>query len=225
MNYNNQNRTLIFDESGNLGKDGRYFVIACVDTNKTKSLHNGMQKKLLKIRNKFSYIKRNAYEIKANFCDSISKFEIIEYIHTKDLKIHYIISDLEKVKFDLGSSNHKNLFYNFLMKLLIDNIISDNFKNENLNIYIDNKTIKVGSENSFEEYIKIHLLFERVLNLNISVKYIDSNSKYGFIIQVADFVANSIYSHYEFTNNSYYNILKDKIIVEEKFPKYAFKNC
>ena len=39
-------RYLIFDESGNLGSSGRYFVIACIDTNNYKALHNIMHKKL-----------------------------------------------------------------------------------------------------------------------------------------------------------------------------------
>lgn len=37
--YKNE-RCLIFDESGNLGSSGRYFVIACIDTMNYKSLHN-----------------------------------------------------------------------------------------------------------------------------------------------------------------------------------------
>ena len=36
----NKERYLIFDESGNLGTSGRYFVIACIDTYNYKALHN-----------------------------------------------------------------------------------------------------------------------------------------------------------------------------------------
>ena len=43
--YDNE-RCLIFDESGNLGTSGRYFVISCIDTRNAKSLHNIMKKKL-----------------------------------------------------------------------------------------------------------------------------------------------------------------------------------
>lgn len=43
--YSNE-RCLIFDESGNLGADGRYFVISCIDTMNAKSLHNIMKRKL-----------------------------------------------------------------------------------------------------------------------------------------------------------------------------------
>lgn len=43
--YDNE-RCLIFDESGNLGTSGRYFVISCIDTKNAKSLHNIMKRKL-----------------------------------------------------------------------------------------------------------------------------------------------------------------------------------
>lgn len=42
----NKERYLIFDESGNLGTSGRYFVIACIDTYNYKALHNVMKRKL-----------------------------------------------------------------------------------------------------------------------------------------------------------------------------------
>ncbi len=43
--YENE-RCIIFDESGNLGRVGRYFVIACIDTKECKALHNIMKRKL-----------------------------------------------------------------------------------------------------------------------------------------------------------------------------------
>lgn len=39
--YTNE-RCIIFDESGNMGNSGRYFVIACIDTTECKALHNIM---------------------------------------------------------------------------------------------------------------------------------------------------------------------------------------
>ncbi|GMG96268.1 hypothetical protein [Tepidimicrobium xylanilyticum] len=51
-------RTIAFDESGNLGSDGRYFVIACVDTYNEKSVHNIMKKKWGKPR--IYFLKLNA---------------------------------------------------------------------------------------------------------------------------------------------------------------------
>lgn len=50
----NKTKYLFFDESGNLGKEGRYFVIACIESEKYKRLDRVMKKTLLKVKNKFS---------------------------------------------------------------------------------------------------------------------------------------------------------------------------
>lgn len=46
MNMYTNQRCIIFDESGNLGSKGRYFIIACIDTINYKTLHNIMHRKL-----------------------------------------------------------------------------------------------------------------------------------------------------------------------------------
>ena len=58
-------RCLIFDESGNLGRQGRYFVIACIDTYDRKALHNVMKRKLLRAKQIFPELSVHANEIKA----------------------------------------------------------------------------------------------------------------------------------------------------------------
>lgn len=63
--YNNE-RCLIFDESGNLGASGRYFVISCIDTMNAKSLHNIMKRKLKQAGNMFPALAAmHSHEIKA----------------------------------------------------------------------------------------------------------------------------------------------------------------
>lgn len=44
---------LNFDESGNFGKQGRYFTIACVEMENTKPLSNMMKKAVIKTKRKF----------------------------------------------------------------------------------------------------------------------------------------------------------------------------
>ena len=63
--YKNE-RCLIFDESGNLGTSGRYFVISCIDTTNAKALHNIMKRKLQQAGELFPELRTlHAHEIKA----------------------------------------------------------------------------------------------------------------------------------------------------------------
>ena len=92
-----------------------------------------------------------------------------------------------------------------------------------INLILDNKTIKVKSLNSFEDYINIHINYELGLNSDIIVEYKDSKSHDAYNIQAVDYIANVIYSHYEYNLDIYMPIIKNKIKVIEEFPKFKFK--
>ena len=203
-------RYLIFDESGNLGISGRYFVIACVDTCDIKSLHNIMHKKLGIAKKKFielSYLHSN--EIKAKDAYPCIKYHILECIARKDLQISYIVADLQHVRLDL--LDDKNIFYNYLMRLLIDQLISEKDNGTTINIICDNHTTKVASANSFSDYIRLHLIYEKDLHINLKIKYMDSDANDAYIVQAADYVANALYGYYEYDVNIYYQCFNKKI--------------
>lgn len=216
-------RTLVFDESGNLGSSGRYFVISCIDTTERKLLHNIMKKRLLKHKRDFPKVITSGFEVKAKDANKTIKLDILKIITREEFKISYIVADLKHVLPRLLVD--KNSFYNYLLKLLIDKIVTDDFSDKNINFRLDNKTnktIKVKSQNSFQEYINLRLNYDRLLNLDIDVKYIDSKSGDGFIVQAADYVANAIYSHYEYNNSEYFNVIKPAIKIEDLFHRDKF---
>ena len=60
---------MYFDESGNLGKQDRFFVIACIITKNPKELNNIMKKTLLEIKKRYSGTKWNkGMSLTANSC-------------------------------------------------------------------------------------------------------------------------------------------------------------
>ncbi len=215
------NRCIIIDESGNLGSSGRYFVIAAIDTYNYKSLYNIMHTKIGLAKKIFPELtKLHIHEIKAKDAYPCIKYHLLECITKKELKISYIVADLYHVKPKLLAD--KNIFYNFMMKLLLDSIITT-FKNgEHINILCDNKTTKVASANTFEEYIKLHFLYDKDFDIIFNVEYIDSDSRYAYPIQAADYIANAIYGYYEFNDSSYYNIFLKKIHKINTFPIKLF---
>ncbi|HOO11524.1 MAG TPA: DUF3800 domain-containing protein [Bacillota bacterium] len=212
--------TFVFDESGNLGSRGRYFVIACIETKNAKSLHNIMKKKIFKTKSTFPDIKVNGYEIKASDAYPCVKYHILETIAEKDIKISYIVADKYHVYPELLGD--ENCFYNYLIGLLTNQIITSKYKGKKIRFIMDNRTIKVKSINSFSEYIKIKLNYCRLLKINLSVEYIDSKSRKGYIVQAADYVANAIYSFYEYNYRLYYDLIKCKNKCYELFPKSKF---
>lgn len=209
---------LNFDESGNFGKRGRYFTIACVGMENTKSLSNVMKKAVLKTKKKFPEF-TNEKEIKASDAYPPIKDYFLRKIGSKDVSIRYIVADLHHVKKQLLED--ENLLYNYMLKFVIEPVAMKKGL-KHLVINLDKRTIKVKSTNSFEGYIKIRLNYELNLDINIEVNYVESHNSYA--IQAADFIANAVNARYEYgrKHGYYYNLIEDKIVQKELFPRRFF---
>ena len=154
---------MYFDESGNLGTSGKYFVIACIITENRKALHNTMKKTLKKIKSDYHNAKFDGHELKANKATKEIKSFVLNRISKNNLEISYIVAEKQHVQEQLIKD--QNRFYNFLLKILLDQH-KEKFKENKINLILDNKTIKVKSLNSFEDYINIHInsFYKEILN-------------------------------------------------------------
>ena len=76
----------------------------------------------------------------------------------------------------------------------------------------------MASVNSFKEYITALLNYERNYDLDLNIIYKDSNGGDSYIVQAADYVANAIYTHYEYSNDFYKNQINHKIHITDFFP-------
>lgn len=207
---------LNFDESGNMGRKGRYFTIACIETYNTKALKNVMKKSSLKVKRKFPRF-ANEREIKASDSFPIIKDYILRRIISKDIQIRYATADLPFVHGPLLKD--ENLLYNYLLHFIIVPVAKRRDVDE-IDIFLDKRSIKVESINSFQNYISIKVNYELGLDVKISVDYMESHNSY--CIQAADFVANTINSYYEYGHDHCFKILHPKIAQHEKFPRHVF---
>lgn len=208
-----------FDESGNLGKSNRYFVIASILTKEPKALHNKMKKVLKYIKKNYDNLVWNGVELKANSCKGEVRAHIYDAIVSKDVKISYIVVD--KHNLTKNFLEDKNRAYNYFLKVLLDKY-HDIFRDNNVYLKLDNRSIKVKSLNSFNDYINIHINLELQLNCNLNVEYLESNSKAAYNIQAADFIANAIFAKYEYGNSKYYDMFAEKVDIYQKFPYKKF---
>lgn len=218
--YKNQ-RCLIFDESGNLGESGRYFVIACVDTRNAKALHNIMKRKLKNAKDKFPELGTlHTNEIKAKDAYPAVKYHILECIVSKEVTISYIVVDLKHIEKRLLKD--KNILYNFASKILISRLLTANDEGTTVNIIFDNKTSKISSRDSLKDYIIADILYEKELDIDIHFEYKDSDAGDAYIVQAADYVANALYSKYEYDNSIYSDIIRNSVNQKQHFPYKNF---
>ncbi len=200
---------LYFDESGNLGKKDRYFVIAMLLPVNKKRIKNFTRRFCAKMGHDEIKASKLKFAQKQNLLYKLSK--------VSDNKISYIVAD----KLNIESQKllrDTNLCFNYLFMHLVKKIISN--AKENVNMLIDEHTLKVESINSLKDYLRIKAYTEWGFKNNLNISFIDSkNSK---LVQTADLAANTIYARYNYNKKHLYNMLN--ISESIKFPYKNFGN-
>ena len=198
---------IYIDESGDLGKGGRYFVIGAFCTQDGKRIRNVIKKHCAKY---------GIDELKNFGMSFVHKQEIaLKFKKEDDHKVAYICIDKTKIQ-----SSHlcadKNLLFNYAFSYLAEKLIAN--EQQNVIFVIDNRNQKVGSKNSLSEYIKIKAYTEWGFAHNIQVEYLDS--KTDRLIQAADFIAGNCYQYYHHNKSHIYKLLKPEISI--RFPNSHF---
>ncbi|MCT3542032.1 DUF3800 domain-containing protein [Lentilactobacillus sp. TOM.63] len=213
--------SLYIDESGNFGLSGRYFTLAslrCIDHSNFK-LNRAVKKASLKIKKRYDGSVTHTGEVKASLCNPIAKDFMLRKIKKSVDRIDYITADLPHIEPRL--LHNQNILYNYLLTFLISPIIKNNSDLSEVYIYLDNRTLKVGDEMSFSDYIKSKVWIDYGRpDVVVEVHYVDSQSDYH--IQGADFVANAINGFYEHGTHCFTDVLKPSLEVRVKFPYKLF---
>ena len=217
--------SLFVDESGNLGSQGRFFLICALEiynqSSKTVSRRAG------RLINKFKRRKiiPKSKELKGWSINEDDRFELITKILSKDIKVRYIVLDKYKATLLLKKADDKNACYNYLVQLLVKKIITYNNVHK-VNIYLDNRSVKIGNRLSLKPYLYNKLVLEQ-LETNMDIKrvefdinYLESESCY--LIQCADIISNSLFKKYNSNIDIFYKKIKPYIIFESKFPSKSF---
>lgn len=188
---------LVLDESGNLHKNSsvRYFIIGGYLTENTLKARSVFKKEIGAYKKKNNINSKT--EVKGSLVTDLNKIKILSNVYNKMKKNNFFIpifividkKNLEK------PIEEVNILYNYFIKILLKTLEKKSWiKNfDSLDIKLDNKTIKVGSVNTLEEYLKGEFFFT---NLKIDkVSYLDSSKKEE--IQLADFICNHYWRFFE----------------------------
>ncbi len=210
---------VFIDESGNLGRGGRYFVLAAAvfDT------PQGRKRAARVIRNfQGKAMKEDGMlrkEVKSNALSLPKRQKILNKLIAKaDLDIFYLAVDKHRVAL-LQAGKPKNLVYNYFAKLLTDKIFSK--YNDDYRVIFDQRTTAVKSMNSLTEYITINAYTTHGhIHHDILVQQRDSKTENN--LQVADVIAGTVYQAYNFQNKHFLSILKERIVSADEFPRGTF---
>lgn len=222
-----ENISLYIDESGNLGPGmGRYFLISAIEikseNQKSISRRAGRVINHFKVNNNIS----KSVEIKGSKLNSKQRISLLKDITFTNVLVRYIVLDIQKTTMLLLKADDKNACYNYLIQLLIKQLINDYPNLKTINLYLDNRSVKIGNRLSLKPYLYNKFVLENLEENNLykriefNVNYLESESCY--LIQWADIISNSIYKKYDRIINDFYLMIKPYIIYETKFPAKSF---
>ena len=214
---------LYIDESGNLGTGmGRYFLICALEVDPT--LKNAISKRAGRVICRFK--QKNDIpkitELKGSRLKDDDRLELLDKILFKGIKVRYIVFDLKQTTMLLAKSDDKNACFNYLIQLIVKRIVEEYKDVEKINLYLDNRSVKIGNRLSLKPYLYNKLVLEQletknnVKRIEFDINYFESESCY--LIQWADIVANSLYKKYNSNNEKFYAKIKPYIVYESRFP-------
>ena len=218
---------LYIDESGNLGTgSGRYFLICALEID--NDLKSTISKRAGRIICRFKENNNinKATELKGTKLNDISRNELIDKILYKGVKVRYIVLDIKQTTMLLKKADDKNACFNYLIQLIVKKVLYEYPDIKKVNLYLDNRSVKIGNRLSLKPYLYNKLVLEQletkanVQRIEFSINYLESESCY--LIQWADIIANSLYKKYESNNELFYKKIKPYIIFESKFPSKKF---
>ena len=206
----NQDQILYIDESGNLGRGDRYFVITVVRF-RTKAGYRKWRNVAYMFLNKYPFLTtttKKKREVKGyNMPDPIRE-EIMEAIQGIDFDIYYAVIDTNhphyKNKFIQTNASEedeeeipsKEIAFNYTLGKLFDRYIAKHINTEKIFINIDQRSVKTGAKHDLTGYLN-HLSKgnEKHSCNEVKVHYCDSATESG--IQLADLISNTLYQFYE----------------------------
>jgi len=204
---------LFLDESGDLGFDftkprtTKFFVVTCLFTNKKRSIEKVVRKTHSELKKKY---KRRFGVLHCFREKPITRQRLLRRLSEKDCAIMTIYLNKQKVYTRLR--DEKQILYNFVTNILLDRIYSKKVVSTRGKVYLiasKRETNKFLNEN-FKNYLDSQVRSRHKIDIEIQIRAPSEEKS----LQAVDFASWSIFKKYEYGDDSYYNIIKDKIIEE-----------
>lgn len=203
---------IFMDESGDLGFDFRkkgttsYFLITFLFTKNKRSIekcvkkvHAGLRKKYKKVGVLHAYTE-----------EPVTRKRLLSLLNERDCKIMTILLNKRKVYTKL--QDEKPVLYNYVTNILLDRIFSKKLlqSDDSIEIVASRKETNKFLNQNFKSYLRLQLAEHHNIKVAISIKT-PSEEK---TLQAVDFVSWAIFRKYENKDNTYYNMIRNRIIEE-----------
>lgn len=204
---------IFLDESGDLGfnfkkkKTSKFFVITSLFVNNQRPIEKIVKKTHSELRKRYKRKRGVLHAVKER---PLTRQRLLKRLAEQDIALMTIYLNKSKVYTRL--QDEKQILYNYVANILLDRVFAKriiDFKGRIFLIASRRETNKFLNEN-FKNYINNQAKNIHRKNIQVEIKTPHQEKS----LQVVDFACWAVFRKYEYGDDSYYNIIKGKIVEE-----------
>ena len=209
---------VFIDESGNLGRGGRFFVLAAV-VFLTRQASKSASRYVRKMQKYMGSKDRPLAELKSFKMTFTERQSLLSGLMKRDnIEFFYLIVEKKKVKL-LQKRYPQNLIYNYFTKLLMDEIFA--VHEGEIRAILDERSTKIKSANSLRDYLLIDAFANFGKNGDeVMIEQADSRAVNN--LQLADLIAGTVYQAYTYKRRHFLDLIARKVRSANEFPEASF---
>ena len=204
---------IFLDESGDLGfnfanrKTSRFFIITCLFTENKRPIEKIVRKTHSELKKKH---KRKTSVLHAVKEKPVTRRKLLSRLNERDGNIMTIYLNKKKVYTKL--QDEKQVLYNYVANILLDRICSKKiiYMGTDINLIASRRETSRFLNENFKNYLNNQVQTRHKINIDICIRT-PSEEK---ALQAVDFISWAIFRKYEYNDDSYYNLIKNKIVEE-----------
>jgi hypothetical protein len=204
---------IFLDESGDLGfnkakqRTSKYFIITFLFTEEKRPIEKVVRTTHASLKKQH---KQKGGTLHCYHEKPATRTRMLNKLSQKDLKIMTVYLNKEKVYTKLHKE--KDVLYNFVTNILLDRICTKKLipKNEKICLIASRKETNKFLNENFKNYLTDQVRNNHKLDIEVEIKTPHEEKS----LQAVDFLSWSIFRKYEYDDESYYEIIKEKIYEE-----------
>lgn len=205
---------IFLDESGDLGfnfskkRTSKYFIVTFLFANKKRSLEKAISKthgELRKLYRKHGGVLHCFHE------KPTTRQRLLKRLNDKDCWIMTVY--LNKMKVFTKLQDEKDVLYNYVTNILLDRIMTKKLLGAHpgkVTLIASRKETNKFLNENFKNYLQTKTKDNHGFQINVEIKTPHEEK----CLQAVDFVSWSIFRKWEYDDESYYQLIKNKIIEE-----------
>jgi len=204
---------IFLDESGDLGfdfdkkKTSRFFIVTCLFADNKRPIKKIVRKIHSELKKKYKKRFGILHAVKEK---PVTRQRLLKRLSEEDCSIMIIYLNKKRVYTRL--QEEKAILYNYVTNILLDRVYSKRLIPIDKKIEIiaaKRETNKFLNEN-FKNYLNNQIKNRHKVDIMIQIKSPHQEKA----LQAVDFVSWAVFRKHEYGDDSYYNIIKNKIIEE-----------